>query len=179
MNLYRVLARIQGEVLRARVSIFHRGTVKGPILSEGETNFRQFGTRILAGGYCRVGRRVTFVTEGQGRIVLGNCVNLTQDIVLSSASTITIGDHCQIAEFVSIRDRLHGTLRDDLVCNQVVAPEPVTIGVDVWIGRSVYIGPGVNIGDGAIIGANSVVISDLPSNSVCVGSPARVIRMRE
>ena len=35
--------------------------------------------------------------------------------------------------------------------------------------------PGVNIGDNVIIGCSSVVSKDIPSNSVGVGVPAKVI----
>lgn len=34
---------------------------------------------------------------------------------------------------------------------------------------------GVTIGDNVFIGANSVVSKDIPSNSIAVGSPARVV----
>ncbi len=54
--------------------------------------------------------------------------------------------------------------------------EPVTIGNSVWIGGSVTILPGVTIGDNVVIGAGSVVVKDIPSNSVAVGNPARVIK---
>jgi len=37
----------------------------------------------------------------------------------------------------------------------------------------------VNIGDNVIIGARSVVTKNVPSNSVIVGSPARVIKTLE
>jgi acetyltransferase-like isoleucine patch superfamily enzyme len=36
--------------------------------------------------------------------------------------------------------------------------------------------PGVTIGEHVVVGANSVVTHDIPSFSVAVGSPARVIR---
>ena len=35
--------------------------------------------------------------------------------------------------------------------------------------------PGVHIGDHVIIGANSIVTKNIPSNSVAVGIPAKVI----
>jgi acetyltransferase-like isoleucine patch superfamily enzyme len=35
---------------------------------------------------------------------------------------------------------------------------------------------GVKIGDNSIIGAGSVVTSDIPSNVVAAGNPAKVIR---
>jgi len=52
----------------------------------------------------------------------------------------------------------------------------ITIGNDVWFGANVTVCPGVSIGDNVVVGAGSVVVKDLPSNSVCVGSPAKPIR---
>lgn len=54
----------------------------------------------------------------------------------------------------------------------------VSIGNDVWIGRRAIILPGVTIGDGVVIGAGAVVAKDIPSYSVVVGNPARVIKNR-
>ena len=51
----------------------------------------------------------------------------------------------------------------------------VTIGNRVFIGAESVVLPGVTIGDDVVIGANSTVTHDIPSNSVAVGSPARVI----
>ena len=51
----------------------------------------------------------------------------------------------------------------------------VTIGNRVFIGAESVVLPGVTIGDDVIIGANSTVTHNIPSNSVAVGSPARVI----
>ncbi|CDT53189.1 putative enzyme [Vibrio coralliirubri] len=50
---------------------------------------------------------------------------------------------------------------------------PITIGDNVWIGANVTVLGGVNIGDNVVIGAGSVVTKDLPSNTVCVGTPAQ------
>ena len=36
--------------------------------------------------------------------------------------------------------------------------------------------PGVTIGDGCVIGAHSIVNKDIPSATIAVGSPARVIK---
>ncbi|GAA72649.1 galactoside O-acetyltransferase [Pseudoalteromonas sp. BSi20439] len=52
----------------------------------------------------------------------------------------------------------------------------VTIGSNVLIGSGCFICPNVTIGDNVVIGANSVVVCDLPSNTVCAGSPAKVIK---
>lgn len=52
----------------------------------------------------------------------------------------------------------------------------VTVGNDCWIGAGTIIIPGVTLGKGVVIGANSVVTRDIPSFSVAVGAPARVIK---
>ena len=55
--------------------------------------------------------------------------------------------------------------------------KPVVIGSNVWISDKVTITKGVKICDNVVIGANSVVTKDIPSNSLAVGVPAKVIRV--
>lgn len=52
----------------------------------------------------------------------------------------------------------------------------ITIGDNCWLGGNVVVMPGVTIGDNCVIGAGSVVTRDIPSNSIAVGNPCRVIR---
>jgi acetyltransferase-like isoleucine patch superfamily enzyme len=51
----------------------------------------------------------------------------------------------------------------------------VKIGNNVWMGENVTILKGVTIGDNVIIGIGSIVTKDIPSNSIAVGVPAKVI----
>lgn len=51
----------------------------------------------------------------------------------------------------------------------------IKIGNNVWLGQYVTILKGVTIGDDVIIGAGSIVSKSIPSNSVAVGSPAKVV----
>ena len=88
---------------------------------------------------------------------------------------VTIGDDCFIGPNVSIYTACHSTDPVERNTRREWA-EPVTIGDNVWIGGSVTILPGVTIGDNVTIGAGSVVTKDIPSNSVAVGNPCRVIK---
>lgn len=54
--------------------------------------------------------------------------------------------------------------------------KPIKVGNNVWIGGNVVFVPGVTIGDNCVIGAGSVVTKDIPSNSLAVGNPCKVIR---
>jgi acetyltransferase-like isoleucine patch superfamily enzyme len=57
--------------------------------------------------------------------------------------------------------------------------KPITIGNNVWIGANSTVLPKVSIGDNVIIGANSLVNKDIPSNSVAVGNPCKIIKQKE
>lgn len=54
--------------------------------------------------------------------------------------------------------------------------KPVRIGDDVFIGARSTIMKGVTIGDGSIIAAGSIVVSDVPSNCIAAGVPAKVLQ---
>lgn len=54
-----------------------------------------------------------------------------------------------------------------------------TIGNDVQIKAGAKIIGGVTIGDDVIIGANAVVVKNVPSHSIMVGVPAKIIKTRD
>ena len=88
---------------------------------------------------------------------------------------VTIGDDCFIGPNVSIYTACHSTDPVERNSRQEWA-KPVSIGHNVWIGGSVTILPGVTIGDNVSIGAGSVVVKDIPSNTVAVGNPCKIIK---
>jgi len=86
---------------------------------------------------------------------------------------INIGKFCMFGANVEITNGEHRT--DDLFPYS----KELNIGNGCWIGHGVKIIKGVNIGDNVIIGGGSVVINDIPNNSIAVGIPAKVIKMRK
>lgn len=120
---------------------------------------------IIQPFYCDYGQQISV-----GRRFFAN-FNFT---VLDEAH-VTIGDDCFIGPNVSIYTACHSTDPTERNTRQEWA-RPVRIGNNVWIGGSVTILPGVSIGDNVTIGAGSVVTRNIPSNSVAVGNPAKVIR---
>lgn len=53
-----------------------------------------------------------------------------------------------------------------------------TIGNNVTICAGAKVIGGVTIGDDVIVGANAVVVKDIPSHSIVVGVPAKIIKRR-
>lgn len=53
---------------------------------------------------------------------------------------------------------------------------PIKVGNNVWFGAGVQVMPGVTIGDNVVIGGGSLVVKDIPSNSIAFGNPCKVVR---
>lgn len=120
---------------------------------------------IIQPFFCDYGKQISV-----GRRFFAN-FNFT---VLDEAR-VTIGDDCFIGPNVSIYTACHSTDPEERNTRQEWA-RPVTIGNNVWIGGSTTILPGVTIGDNVSIGAGSVVVRDIPANTVAVGNPCRVVK---
>ncbi|HEX7937963.1 MAG TPA: acyltransferase, partial [Gemmatimonadaceae bacterium] len=92
-------------------------------------------------------------------------INATKPVIIGDDTGI--GGHCLIFTHGAWLNQLDG---------YPVNYEPVTLGRSVWLPWRVFIMPGTTIGDGSVIGANSLVSGTIPSNSLAVGSPAKVIK---
>ena len=60
--------------------------------------------------------------------------------------------------------------------SRVGPPKSIEIGDNVWLGVNVVVLKGVHIGANTIIGAGSVVVSDIPANTIAAGNPCKVIK---
>jgi acetyltransferase-like isoleucine patch superfamily enzyme len=112
------------------------------------------------------------------RLSIGDDCGLS-GTVICAAQSITIGRRCLFGADVMVVDTdfhpvapVHDR-RNALL--ERAARAPVVVGDDVFIGARCIILKGVTIGAGAVVGAGSVVVSDIPANTVAAGSPARVL----
>ncbi len=144
--------------------------------------------------------------QGQGRLVLGNRVQVSGKCSFSFASRyaddptleigddvwighgcaftvaqrITIGRHTLVASEVRIMDASGHPMDPDARRQGLPTPaekiRPVTIGENVWIGTRVIILPGTSIGDNTVIQAGAVVSGSIPPNVLVGGNPAQILR---
>ncbi|MDD4530476.1 MAG: DapH/DapD/GlmU-related protein [Candidatus Gracilibacteria bacterium] len=108
--------------------------------------------KIKFGEKCSPGSSPCQYIQASNGIIMGNNVLLAPGVHLISAS------------------------HDFSNYNKDTKSPPIKIGSNVWIGSYSVILPGINIGDNVIIGAGSIVTKNIPSNSIAVGNPCKVIK---
>ncbi|WP_422107351.1 acyltransferase [Winogradskyella sp.] len=135
---------------------------------------------IFIGNNVNIGYRITLDISHSGKLILGNSVNLTQDIIISSAEMVTIGNDCLIAEHVSIRDGDHKFSKNLKINQQELSKKAIKIGTDVWIGAGSRVLKGAIIETGCIIAANSIVLEKTKTEefNIYAGSPIKHIGIR-
>ena len=122
-------------------------------------------TVIVPPFHCDYGMQIRL-----GEAVVGNA-----HCIFLDGGGITVGDHTLIGPGCRLLTPIHPT--DYLERRKPIErAAPIEIGADCWLGGGVTVCPGVRIGDRSIIGAGSVVVHDIPSDSLAVGNPAVVKR---
>lgn len=108
-------------------------------------------------------------------IEVGENFFANHNTVILDAAKVTFGDNVFIAPNCGFYTAGHPIDAERRNAGLEYA-YPITVGDNVWIGGGVQVMPGVTIGSNVVIGGGSVVVKDIPSNSVAVGNPCRVIR---
>jgi acetyltransferase-like isoleucine patch superfamily enzyme len=112
-------------------------------------------------------------------------IEIGDDFVASSFVTvravdakIKIGSKVSLGPGAALIGANHGIQPGAPHQEQAQKSGEIIIGDDVWIGAHAVILPGVKIGKGSVVAAGSVVLEDIPENSVAGGVPAKILRPR-
>lgn len=133
---------------------------------------RLAGYRIAPRGVA-IGRGFRSIEGNESGITIDEFAAIGQNVHFWNFDAIHVGRYSMVAADVVVSNGWHD--KHDLR----PAAGPTTIGHGAWIGTAARIVGSVTVGDNAIVGAGSVVIHDIPPNSIVVGVPARVIGLRE
>lgn len=143
--------------------------------------------RVLIGAESVV--RGILRNEAGGQISIGSRVYVGDNVILSAARELTVGEWTLLAHGVQVFDndthpvdpegrelhfkRILGHQADG---DFTIGSAPVHIGRRCWIGMNSLIFKGVTIGDGTVVAGGSVVTGDLPAGVIAAGNPARPLR---
>lgn len=155
--------------------------IRFPIDLRGKNKI-DFGCNLTTGVGCRL---EVFSSDNIKRLIIGTNVQINDYVHISVMKKVKIGNNVLMASHIYVSDNSHGLYKGEKEhTSPLLAPierpyyiAPVIIEDNVWIAEGVVIMPGVVIGKGCIIGANAVVTKSIPSYSMAVGQPAKVIKV--
>ena len=129
---------------------------------------------------------INFHCECGKHIFIGDKVIINMNCTFLDDNIIKIGNNVLIAPNVQLYTAMHPINANERFVNDWdersgdlffrTKALPITIEDNVWIGGGTIVLPGITIGRNSVIGAGSVVTKSIPTYSVAVGNPWRVIR---
>jgi acetyltransferase-like isoleucine patch superfamily enzyme len=149
------------------MSIHHLADVQSKNIGEG-TSVWQFCV-ILAGAEIGKNCNINCNVFIENDVVIGNNVTIKPGVQVWDGTTI--GDNVFIGP--------NATFTNDLKPRSKQYPKNflrTIIKKGASIGANATILPGITIGENAMIGAGSIVLKDVPANTLWVGNPARQIK---
>lgn len=96
-----------------------------------------------------------------------------EGLIIHHGRAIVLNKNVKIGNNVTIKHNTTIGNKEDLSGNDLGSP---IIGNNVLISPHVIILGPITIGDNSVIGAGSVVIKDVPPNTIVAGNPAKIIK---
>ncbi len=128
---------------------------------------RAFGAKVGYGVVIRANVNISF----PWRLTIGDHVWIGEDVGILTLAPVTIESNVCISQRTYLCTGSHDFRRGDFRLK--VAATSVRTGS--WVAAAAFIGPGVEIGTRAVVSAGSVVLENVPPNSLVQGNPACVV----
>ena len=159
-----------GRILKKGISVLGRKKFKKSRL---ETRLLVDNNATLQlDGMVNIGYGADIEIFPNAKLTIGNGVSSNIGATIICQDTIEIGKNTMLGRHITMRDNngSHYMNRQGYKNSR-----PIIIGDKVWLTESCTIMPGVKIGDGAIVGALSLVIRNVPANTLVSGHPAEIV----
>ena len=148
---------------------------RGAIIRRRRSRIDVFPWRRFEVGRDALIEDFTTVNNGAGDVLIGDGARIGIGSVV--IGPVRLGDRVGLGQHVFISGFNHGYNDGTRDSNeQPLDLKEVVIGNESHIGANSVVVAGVHIGERVQVGAGSVVTKDIPSFSVAVGNPARVIK---
>lgn len=135
------------------------------------------GNLVIIGKECKLAKTNIVVRGNNCKVLYGNGTTVGGSYVVCQGKDnyVSLGQGCMLSENIDIWSSDSHPIYDE--SNRIINySKPIDIGNHVWLGKGVKILKGVTIGDNSIIGMDSLVTSDIESNSLNAGIPCHQIR---
>ncbi|MDG1398375.1 MAG: putative colanic acid biosynthesis acetyltransferase [Polaribacter sp.] len=137
--------------------------------------FRRFLLRLFG---AKIGRKVIVRPSVKitypWKLSIGDFSWIGDDVDLYTLGDIEIGNNVVISQRSYLCTGSHDYSKYDFP----IYTKKIIIRDECWIATDVFIAPGVTVESGSVVGARSSVYKNLPSNKICIGNPAEIIRDR-
>ncbi len=131
--------------------------------------FHRIGHALWGAGWLTLARWVSHVSRFMTGIEIHPAARLGAGLFIDHGMGVVIGETSEVGENVTLLQGV--TLGGTSLKREKRHP---TLGDNVVVGAGAKIIGGFTIGNGSRIGAGSVVVREVPANSVVVGVPGRV-----
>src|SRR6266581_7892462 len=122
---------------------------------------RAFGARIGRAVVIRANASISF----PWRLIIGDHVWIGEDVGILTLAPVTIESNVCISQCTYLCTGSHDFRREDFRLRVA----PITVREGSWVAAAAFIGPGVEIGTRAVVSAGSVVLENVPPNSLVQG----------
>lgn len=119
-----------------------------------------------------VGRRVVIRSRVNvwfpWRLTIADDVWIGDEVFILNLATVTIEHDVCISQRAFLCTGSHDCRRDDFA----LITKPIVIRESSWVAAQAFVAPGIEIGPRAVVSAGSVVLRNVPVDTIVRGNPA-------
>jgi maltose O-acetyltransferase len=137
---------------------------------------RAAGVRVGAHSLIQGPIRITGLGDPCPLLTIGEHTIITGPLHVDLGAPVSIGDWVRLGHDVTLLTINH-EIGTAWLRSGTSFGGKIDIGRGAWIASRVTVLPGVTIGQSSVVAAGSVVVRDVPENTLVAGVPARVVRV--
>lgn len=176
MDIHRRFIQLQGFVKVIALKLRYRKKVSASYI---QAFTGRIHVEMARKGKIAIGKNTgnsgdIYLTVDDGVLEIGEGCYFNKNCSITALDHITIGSHCTFGQNVVIVDHDHNTKGS----GERFLKAPIYIGDNSWIGANCVILKGVTIGKNSVIAAGTVVIGDVPENTILYQKRENIYRER-
>jgi acetyltransferase-like isoleucine patch superfamily enzyme len=149
--------------------------IRGTVYARGRLILPRSPYKLpIESSYALLGDNVWI--NGDGSLIMGDGVNIRNNVRLDIRGELVIKDHVLITNDVSILT--HDHQYRSLAKKEVLLKKTVIEEGAILLERCIILPNVGRIGKNAVIGAGSVVVKEVPDNAIVAGNPGKILGYR-